>query len=87
MSVMPMMLGGFSIPHSLSFLEGFSYAKNNGYLGVIMHLSEVFNSKTQLNDALIESYQAGKRTLDNLLESDRGVPEIGSKGKTCIPNS
>ncbi len=41
------------IPHSLSFLEGFSYTKNNGYLGVIVHLSEVFNPKTQLNDALI----------------------------------
>jgi len=27
---MPVMLGGFSIPHSLSFLEGFSYTKNNG---------------------------------------------------------
>ena len=56
MLVMPVMLGGFSIPHSLSFLEGFSYTKNNGYLGVIMHLSGVFNRKTQLIDALIESY-------------------------------
>ncbi len=51
-----MILGGFSIPHSLSFLEGFSYTKNNGYLGVIMHLSGVFKPRTQLNDALIESY-------------------------------
>ena len=28
---------------------------NNGYLGVIMHLSGVFNPKTQLNDALNKS--------------------------------
>ncbi len=32
---------------------------------------------TQFNDALIESYRAEKRTLDNLLEGDRWVPEIG----------
>ncbi len=51
-----MILGGFYIPHSLSFLEGFSYTKNNGYLGVIMDVSGVFNPKTQLNDALIEFY-------------------------------
>ena len=50
-----MILGGFSIPHSLSFLEGFSYKKNNGYMGVIMYLSGVFKPRTQLNDALIES--------------------------------
>ncbi len=54
---MSMILGGFSIPHSLSFLEGFSYTKNNGYLGVIRNLSGVFNPRTQLNDALIESGQ------------------------------
>ncbi|MCZ6451197.1 MAG: hypothetical protein O6918_10115 [Deltaproteobacteria bacterium] len=53
---MPVMLGGFSIPHSLSFLEGSSYTKNNGYLGVIMQLSGIFSPKTQLIDALIESY-------------------------------
>ncbi len=46
---------GRSIPHSLSFLEGFSYTKNNGYLGVIMNLSGVINHRTQLIDALIES--------------------------------
>ena len=47
----------FSIPHySLSFLEGFSYTKNNGYLGVIMGVCGVFHHQTQLNDALIASY-------------------------------
>ncbi len=51
---MSMILGRFSIPHSLSFLEGFSYTKNNSYLGVIMNLSEVFHPKTQLIDALNE---------------------------------
>ncbi len=51
-----MILGRFSIPHSLSFLQGFSNTKNNGYLGVIMNLSGVFNPKTQLIDALIEFY-------------------------------
>ncbi len=50
-----MILGRFSIPRSLRFLEGFSYTKNNGYIGIIMHLSWVFHPKTQLNDALIES--------------------------------
>ncbi len=50
---MPVMLGGFSIPHSLSFLEGFSYTKNNGYLDVITGVSGLFNPRTQLNDALI----------------------------------
>jgi len=29
--------------------------KNNGYLGVMMYLSGVFNPKTQLIDALMES--------------------------------
>ena len=53
---MSMILGRFSIPHSLSFLEGFSYTKNNGYLGVIMHLSGVGHPQTQLIDALIEFY-------------------------------
>ena len=52
-----MILSGFSIPHSLSFLEGFSYTKNNRYLGVIMDVSDVFRPRTQLNDALIESYR------------------------------
>jgi len=51
------------IPHSLSFLEGFSYTKNNGYLGVIVHLSGVFNPRTQLIDALIESWTAYLITL------------------------
>ncbi len=50
-----MKLGRFFIPHSLSFLEGYSYTKNNGYLGVIMILSKVFNRRTQLIDALKES--------------------------------
>ncbi len=31
--------------------------KNNGYLGVMMHLSGVFNPRTQLIDALNESYE------------------------------
>jgi len=31
----------------------------------------------QLIDALMESYRAEKRTLDNLLEGDRWLPEIG----------
>jgi len=52
---MSMILSGFSIPHSLSFLEGFSYTKNNRYLGVIMDVSDVFRPRTQLNDALIAS--------------------------------
>ncbi len=47
---------GFSIPHSLSFLEGFSYTKNNSYLGVIMGVCGVFHHQTQLIDALIASY-------------------------------
>ena len=51
-----MILGDFSIPHSLSFLEGFSHTKNNGYLAVFMGVSAGFDLKTQLNDALIESY-------------------------------
>ena len=53
---MSKILDGFSIPHSPSFLEGFSYTKNSGYLGVIMDVSDVFHPRTQLNDALIESY-------------------------------
>jgi hypothetical protein len=47
---------GFSIPQALSFQEGFSYTKKIDYLAVIVDVSGVFNSKTQLNDALIESY-------------------------------
>ncbi len=53
---MPMILGGFSIPHSLSFLVGFSYTKDNGYLAVIMGVFGVFRLRMQLNDALIDSY-------------------------------
>ncbi len=52
---MPMILGGFSIPHSLSFLVGFSYTKDNGYLAVIMGVFGVFRLRMQLNDALNES--------------------------------
>ncbi len=37
----------------------------------------VKGARTQLIDVLIESYRAEKRTLDNLLEGDRWVPEIG----------
>ncbi len=48
-----MILGGFSIPHSLSFLVGFSYTKDNGYLAVIMGVFGVFRLRMQLNDALI----------------------------------
>ncbi len=55
---MSMILGRSSIPRSLSFLEGFSYTTNNGFVGIIMHLSGVFNPRTQLIDALIESYTA-----------------------------
>ncbi len=55
---MPVILGGFSIPQSLSFLEGSSYTKNNGYLGVIMDASGTFHHRTQLIDALIESCTA-----------------------------
>ena len=51
---MPVILDGFSIPQSLSFLEGSSYTKNNGYLGVVIGVSRAFHPKTQLNDALIE---------------------------------
>jgi hypothetical protein len=53
-----MILGRSSLPHSLSFLEGFSDTKNNGYLAVIVDVSGVFNSRTQLNDALMESCTA-----------------------------
>jgi len=55
---MPVILDGFSIPQSLSFLEGSSYTKNNGYLGVITGVSGIFIPQTQLNDALMESYVA-----------------------------
>jgi len=55
---MSMILGDFSIPHSLSFLEGFSHTKNNGYLAVFMGVSAGFDLKTQLNDALIASCTA-----------------------------
>ena len=43
--------------------------------------------RMQLNDALIESYGVDKRTLDNLLEGDRRLPEIDCKGESSIPNS
>jgi len=45
-----------------------------------------FNPKTQLNDAFIESYGAEKKTLDNILEGDRGLPEISCMGESCIFN-
>ena len=44
----------------------------------------VKNAKMQLNDALNESYRAVERTLDNLLEVDRGLAEIGCNGKSSI---
>ncbi len=50
---MSMILGRSSIPHSLSFLEGFSYTETNGYLGVIMGVCGVSYHQTQLIDALI----------------------------------
>ncbi len=53
-----MILGRSSLPHSLSFLEGFSDTKNNGYLAVIVDVSGVFNSRTQLIDALIDPWTA-----------------------------
>ncbi len=37
------------------FLYGFSYDKDNGYLGVVIGVSRAFHLRTQLNDALIES--------------------------------
>ncbi len=43
--------------------------------------------KMQLNDALIEIYRAEKRTLDNLLEGDRGLSEIGCNGESSILDS
>ena len=60
---MSMILGRSSIPHSLSFLEGFSYTETNGYLGVIMGVCGVSYHQTQLIDALVESYRAGKGPL------------------------
>ncbi len=54
-SWMSMILGRSSIPHSLSFLEGFSYTETNGYLGVIMGVCGVSYHQTQLNDALVAS--------------------------------
>jgi len=44
------------IPHSVSFLVGFSFTKGNGYLAVIMGVFGVFRLRMKLNDALIESY-------------------------------
>ncbi len=37
-------------------LSGLTYKKDNGYLGVITGVSGLFNPRTQLIDALIESY-------------------------------
>ncbi len=37
----------------------------------------VKGDRTQLNDALMECCRAERRTLDNLLEGDRRLPEIG----------
>ncbi len=39
-------------------LSAFSYKKGNGYLGVVIDVSRAFHHRTQLNDALIESYGA-----------------------------
>ncbi len=45
------------------FLSGFTYKKDNGYLSGIIGVSGVVHPQTQLNDALIESYQAVKGNL------------------------
>jgi len=42
------------------FLVGFAYKKDNGYLSVIMGVSGVFHLRTQLIDALIESYEMSR---------------------------
>jgi len=39
-------------------LEGFSYTKNDSYLGEIMRISRVFIREMKLNNALIPSYAA-----------------------------
>ncbi len=59
--------------------------KDESYPGVIARDSGGFHLRTQLNDALIESYRAGKRTFDNLLEGDRRLPERGCKGDSSTP--
>ncbi len=46
----------------------------------------VFHARMQFNDSLFESYRAKKKALDNLLEGDRGLLEIGCKGESSIPN-
>ncbi len=46
------------IPHSLTFLERFSYIKNDIYPGEIMRISRVFHREMKLNDALIPSCAA-----------------------------
>ncbi len=43
-------------------LAGLAYKKDNGYSGVIIDVSGVIDPKTQLNDALIESYAVKSET-------------------------
>ncbi len=42
-----------------------TYKNDNGYLGIVIGVFGVFHPRTHLNDALIVSYRAEKRTLDN----------------------
>lgn len=52
---MPVIL---SVSHSISFWEGFSYTKNNGYLDDIMGVSGVFHPKKQFNVEVLSSMRA-----------------------------
>ncbi len=49
----PYAVRALSSPSQDNFLE----IKNNGYLGVMMHLSGVCHPRTQFIDTLIESYE------------------------------
>ncbi len=51
------------IPHSLTFLERFSYTKNDSYLFEIMLISRVFHREMKLIDALIPSCAARSKNL------------------------
>ena len=50
---------------------GLTYKKDNGYVAVIMSVSGVLHPKTQLNDALIESY------VDEHFRTESGEPQKG----------
>ncbi len=59
----------FSVRLSLSFLEGFSYTKNNGYLGVITGVSRAFHPRMKL-----KSYLTASWAVLTLLTKENGGP-------------